>query len=77
MEGMSYFANMVECKENLANQIGLADSSMDLGKEMVVMTSSGMGFEIDFSTYYIVEAEKKESGQKTYLIALVAIGDTG
>ena len=75
MEDMRYSANMVGCKENSANQIGLADSSMDLEKEMVVMTSSEMGVEIDFATYYIVEAEKKKSGLKTYLIALVSIGD--
>ena len=82
MEDMSYSANMVGRKENSANQIGLADSSMDLEKEMVVMTSSQMGVEIGFATYYIaeryiVEAEKKKLDLKTYLIALVAIGDAG
>ena len=82
MEGMSYSANMVGRKENSANQIGLADSSMDLEKEMVVMTSSEMGVEIGFATYYIaesytVEAKKKNLGLKTYPIALVAIGNAG
>ena len=43
MEDMSYSANMVGCKENLASRIGLSDSSMDLEKEMAVMTSLGLG----------------------------------
>ena len=81
MEDMSYSANMVGRKENLANQIGLDDSSMDLEKETVVMTSLEMGIEIGFATYYIaerytVEAEK-ELGLKTYLISSVSIGDAG
>ena len=82
MEDMGYSANMVGRKENSANQIGLADSSMDLEKERVVMTSLEMGVEIGFATYYIdehytAEAEKKKLGLKTYQIALVAIGDAG
>ena len=79
---MGYSANMVGHKENLANQIGLSDSSTDLEKETVVMTSSEMGVEIGFATYYIAEhytaeAGKKKLGLKTYQISLVAIGDAG
>ena len=82
MEDMGYSANMVGRKENSANQIGLSDSSTDLEKEMVVMTSSKMGVEIGFATYciiehYTVEAGKKKLGLKTYQIASVAIGDAG
>ena len=74
MEDMSYSANMVGCKENLASQIGLSDSSMDLEKETAVMTSSEMGVEIGFATYHIAEhytaeAGKKNLGPKTYQIA--------
>ena len=80
MLGIRYFANMVGHRENSANWVGLPDSAMGLMKEMTVVTNSEMG--VDFSTYYIVEhdmveAEKKKSGLKTYLIALVAIGDAG
>ena len=39
MKDMGHFANMVECKGNLANQFGLFDSAMDLEKEMIVVTS--------------------------------------
>ena len=48
MEDMSYSANMVGCRENLASRIDLFDSSMDLEKETTVITSSEMGVEIDF-----------------------------
>ena len=73
MEDMGHFANMVECKENSANQIGLSDSAMGLKKEMIVVTSLKMGVEIGFATYhiiehYIVEAEKKRLGLETYQI---------
>ena len=74
MEDMGYSANMVERRENSANQIGLSDSSTDLEKERVVMTSSEMGVEIGFATYYIAEyyiaeAGKKKLGPKTYQIS--------
>ena len=39
MKDMGHFANMVECKGNLANQIGLFDLAMDLKKETIVVTS--------------------------------------
>ena len=74
MEDMSYSANMVGRRENLASRIGLFDSSMDLEKETTVMTSSEMGVEIGFATYYIAEhytagAGKKKLGLKTYQIS--------
>ena len=67
MEDMGYFSNMVECKGNSANQIGLPDSATGLKKEMIVVTSLKMGVGTDFATYYIVEhyiveAEKEEVG---------------
>ena len=82
MEGMGYLANMVECKGNSDNQIGLPDSAMGLKKETTVVTSLETEVGIDFATYYIVEhyivgAEKMMVGLKTYQIALVAIGDAG
>ena len=71
---MSYFASMVGHKENLANRIGLFDSSMGLKREMVVMASLKMGVQIDFAIchiaeYYTVEAERKRLDPKTYLVA--------
>ena len=71
---MSYFASMVGHKENLANRIGLFDSSMGLKRVMVVMASLKMGVQIDFSIYHIseyytVEAERKRLDPKTYLVA--------
>ena len=74
MEDMGYFANMVEYKGNLANQIGLDDSATGLKKETMVVTSLKMGVEDDFATYYIVEHyivedKKKRLGLKTYQIA--------
>ena len=68
---MSYLANMVEYKENSANQIGLPDSATSLKKEKTVVTSLEMGVGIDFATYYMVEhytaeTEKKRLGPKTY-----------
>ena len=79
---MGYFANMVEYEGNSANQIGLADSAMGLTKETMVVTSLKMGFGVDFSTYYIVEhyiveAEKRRLGLKTYQIVLAATGGAG
>jgi len=68
---------MVECRENLANWVGLLDAAMDMRKEMVVVTNSGR--EVDFSTLYyivdydIVEGEKKKLGLRTYLIVVAAI----
>ena len=81
MLDMHCFANMVGYRENLANWVGLLDSAMVMMKEMVVVTN--LRREVDFATLYyivehdIVEAEKKKLGLKTYLIALVAIGDAG
>ena len=82
MKDMGHFSNMVECKENSANQIGLFDSAIGLKKETIVVTSLKMGVEIDFSTYYIVEhytveAEKKRLGLETYQIVSAATGDAG
>ena len=82
MEDMGYFANMVECKGNSANQIGLPDSATGLKKETTVVTSLKMGVGTDFATYYIVEhytveAEKKKLGLETYQIVSAAIGGTG
>ena len=82
MEDMGHFFNMVKCKENSANQIGLSDSAMGLKKETIVVTSLKMGVEIDFSTYYIVEhytveAEKKRLGLETYQMVSAATGDAG
>ena len=82
MEDMGYSANMVERRENSANQIGLSDSSTDLEKERTVVTSLKMGVEIDFATYYIVEhytveAEKKKLGLETYQIVSAATGSAG
>ena len=79
---MGYFANMVEYKGNSANQIGLVDSAMGLKKETMVVTSLRMGLGADFATYYIVEnyiveAEKKRLGLKTYQIVLAATSGTG
>jgi len=68
---------MVECRENLANWVGLLDSTMEMMKEMVVVSNSGR--EVDFATlcyiveHDIVEAEKKKMGLRTYLIAVAAI----
>ena len=71
---MSYFASMVGHKENLANRIGLFDSSMGLKREMVVMANLKIGVQIGFSIYHIaeyytVEAERKRLDPKTYLVA--------
>ena len=79
---MGYFANMVECKGNSANQIGLPDSATGLKKETIVMTSLKMGVGTDFATYYIVEhyiveAQKKRLGLKTYQIVLATTGGAG
>ena len=75
---MEDMANMVECKGNMANQIGLLDSATGLKKETTMVTSLKMGVGTDFATYYIVEhyiveAEKKKLGLKTYLIVVVSI----
>ena len=77
MEDMGYSANMVGRKENSANQIGFSDSSTDLEKETTVVTSSKMGVEIGFDTYYIAEhyteeAEKKRMDQRGYLFVVAA-----
>ena len=82
MKDTGHFANMVECKGNSANQIGLFDSAMDLKKETIVVTSLKMGVEIDFSTYHIVEhytvgVEKKRLILETYQIVSAATGDAG
>ena len=82
MKDVGHFANMVECKGNLANQIGLFDSAMGLKKETIVVTSLKMGVEIDFATYYIVEhytveVEKKRLSLETYQIVSAATGDAG
>ena len=71
---MNYFASVVGHKENLANRIGLLDSSMGLKREMVVMANLEMGVQVDFAIYHIaeyciVEIEKKRLGLKTYLVA--------
>lgn len=74
------FANMMEHRENLANQIGLFDSAMERMKEMVVVFNLGRG--VDFATLYyiaehdIVKAEKKKLDWGTYLIVIAAIDDT-
>ena len=52
---------------------------MGLKKETVVVANLRMGVGADFSTYYIVEnyiveAEKKRLGLKTYQIVFAAIG---
>ena len=78
--GMHYFANMVEYKEDSANQIGLPDSAMGLKKETTVVTSLKMGVGSDFATYYIIEhytleAEKKKLGLETYQIVSAATGN--
>ena len=82
MEGMGYLANMVECKGNSANQIGLPDSATGLKKKTTVVTSLEMEVGIDFATYYIVKhyivgAEKKKLGLKTYQIVSTATGGAG
>ena len=82
MKDMGYFANMVECKGNSANQFVLFDSAMDLKKETIVVTSLKMGVEIDFSTHHIVEhytvgVEKKRLSPETYQIVSAATGDAG
>lgn len=79
MEGMGYLANMVECKGNLANQIGLPNSATGLKKETTVVTSLETEVGIDFATYYIVGhyivgAEKKKLGLKTYQIVSATTG---
>ena len=51
---MEDMANMVECKGNSANQIGLPDSTTGLKKETTVVTSLKMGVGTDFATYYII-----------------------
>ena len=71
------FANMVGCRENLANWVGLLDSAMEMMKEMIALTN--LGREVDFATlYYIVEldivqARKKKLHRGTYLIVAAAI----
>ena len=82
MKDMGHFANMVECKENSANRIGLSDSAMGLKKETIMVTSLKMGVEIDFATYYIVEhytveVEKKRLSLETYQIVSASTGDAG
>ena len=82
MKDMGHFANMVECKGNSANQIGLSDSATGLKKETAEVTSLKMGVEIDFATYYIVEhytveAKKKQLGLETYHIVSAATDGTG
>ena len=82
MEDMGHFGNMVECKGNSANQIGLPDSATGLKKEMTVVTSLETRVGIDFATYYIVEhytvgAEKKKLGLETYQIVSAATGGAG
>ena len=82
MKGMGHFANMVEYKGNSANQFGLFDSAMGLKKEMIVVTSLQMGFEIDFATYHIVEHytvgfERKRLGPETYQVVSAATGGAG
>ena len=79
---MLCFASMAKYKESSANQMGLADSSMDLMKETTEVTSLGAEVGIDFSTYYIakhytVELEKKRLGLETYQIDAVATDHTG
>jgi len=73
---------MVEYREILSSQMGLADSSTRLMKEMTEMTSFGAGVGIDFATYYIIEnytteAEKKRLGLETYQIDTAATDDAG
>ena len=74
---MSYLANMVEYKENLANWVDLFGLAMPMMKEMVVVTNSRM--EVDFATLYyiakhsIAEAGKKKIDWETYLIFVAAI----
>lgn len=71
------FANMVGYRENLVNWVGLFDSTMEMMKEMIVVSNSGR--EVDFATLYyivehdIVEVEKKKLGLRTYLIVATAI----
>ena len=82
MGDMGYFANMVEFRGNLANQIGLPDSATGLKKETTVVTNLKMGVGTDFSTYYIVEnytmeAEKKKLGLETYQIVSAATDGAG
>ena len=82
MEDMGYFVNMVECKGNSANQIGLPDLAMGLRKETTMVTSFKIVVETDFATYYIVEhytmeTEKKRLGLKAYQIVLAATGGAG
>ena len=77
MLDIHYFANMVGYRENLANWVGLLDSTMEMMKGMTVVTNSGM--EVDFAILYytfehdIVEAEKKKLDLKTCLIVVAAI----
>lgn len=79
---MEDMANMVECKGNSANQIGLPDLATGLKKETTVVTSLKMGVGTNFSTCYIVEhytveAEKKKLGLETYHIVSAATGGVG
>ena len=72
-----YFANMVGYRENLANWVGFIDSAMEMMKEMFAVTNSGR--EVDFATLYyivehdIVEAGKRKTDQRTYLIIMATI----
>ena len=82
MEDMGYFAKMVECKGNSANQIGLPDSATGLRKETTEVTSLETGIGIDSATYYIVkhytaESEKKKLGLETYQIVSAATDGIG
>ena len=82
MRDMGHFANMVECKGNSANQIGLFDSAMGLKKETIVVTSLKMGVEIDFATYHIVEHytaefERKRLSPEIYQVVSAATGSAG
>ena len=82
MEDMSYLANMVEYKENSANQVDFPNSATGLKKETTVVTSLETGVGIDFATYYIVEhytveAEKKNLGLETYQIVSATTNGAG
>ena len=82
MVDTSYFANMVGYKEDSANQIDLPDSATGLRKETTVVTSLETEVGIEFATYYIVEhyiveAEKKKLGLKTYHIVSAATDSAG
>ena len=82
MVSMHYFANMVQYRENSANQMGLPDSATASMKEMTEVTSLGVGVGIEFATYYVVqhyttETKKKRSNPKTYQIVVAATDGVG